>query len=136
MSSSNSDPKAEVDPSNLEAGIEYQDEFDQETIQNRHSLRSVQSVDFGRFGPLARVKTSGTLYPPFAGEFQPGTFRPGPVEQRKIGNPAPLGLCGFAMTTFVLGCINMKARGITEPYMVVGPAFAYGGLVQLLSGMW
>lgn len=135
MFSSNSDPKAE-DPSNLEAGIEHQDTFDQETIQNRNSVHSVQPIDYGRFGPLARVQTSGTLYPPFAGEFQPGAFRPGPVEQRQIGNPAPLGLCGFALTTFVLGCINMRTRGITEPYMVVGPAFAYGGLVQILSGMW
>ncbi|KAJ5771890.1 GPR/FUN34 family protein [Penicillium odoratum] len=30
----------------------------------------------------------------------------------------------------------MQTRGITEPNMVVGPAFAYGGFIQLLSGMW
>jgi len=30
----------------------------------------------------------------------------------------------------------MGARDITEPNIVVGPAFAYGGLVQLCAGMW
>ena len=29
-----------------------------------------------------------------------------------------------------------ETRGITEPNMVVGPSFAYGGLIQILSGMW
>jgi succinate-acetate transporter protein len=30
----------------------------------------------------------------------------------------------------------MNTRGIREPNMVVGPALAYGGLVQLLAGLW
>jgi len=122
-SDSQSDPK-------LEAGIPDGDKIThQQTNQSEH-------IDYAHYGPLAHVNTAGTLYPPFAGQFQPGAFRPGPVEQRKIANPAPLGLCGFALTTFVSGCINMKARGITEPYMWVGPAYAYGGFVQILAGMW
>lgn len=124
----NSDSQS--DPSKLEAGI-----TDGDTITHQQTNQSTQ-FDYNHYGPLAHVNTAGTLYPPFAGQFQPGAFRPGPVEQRKIANPAPLGLCGFALTTFVLGCINMKTRGITEPYMFVGPAYAYGGLVQILSGMW
>lgn len=86
------------------------------------------------YGPLAHVNTAETRLPPFGGEFQPGLYRP--VAERKLANPAPLGLCGFALTTFVLGMINMQARGITEPNMVVGPAFVYGGFIQILSGMW
>jgi succinate-acetate transporter protein len=51
-------------------------------------------------------------------------------------DPGPLGLAGFAGTTFVLSLINsnlISARGIGA---VLGLAIAYGGLAQLLAGMW
>ncbi|HEY3779972.1 MAG TPA: acetate uptake transporter [Fimbriimonadaceae bacterium] len=51
-----------------------------------------------------------------------------------IANPAPLGLCGFALTTFVLSCAN--AGFISGPQVVLGLAFFYGGLAQMLAGMW
>ncbi len=38
-----------------------------------------------------------------------------PVYHRKFANPAPLGLFGFAATTFVLSMYNVKARGVTVP---------------------
>ncbi|KDE03597.1 hypothetical protein MVLG_05932 [Microbotryum lychnidis-dioicae p1A1 Lamole] len=59
-----------------------------------------------------------------------------PVYHRKFANPAPLGLCGFALTTFMLSLINVGARGVATPNVVVGPALFYGGLAQLLAGMW
>ncbi|POR36125.1 Acetate permease A [Tolypocladium paradoxum] len=59
-----------------------------------------------------------------------------PYEHRKLANPAPLGLCAFALTTFVLSAVNMHARGVVEPNIVVPLALGYGGLVQLLAGMW
>lgn len=69
-----------------------------------------------------------------------GDFAPAPHEnvaaQKKIANPAPLGLGAFALTTFVLSLINLKASNVTEPNIVVALAFGYGGLVQLLAGMW
>ncbi|KAJ5174961.1 uncharacterized protein N7482_000838 [Penicillium canariense] len=86
------------------------------------------------YGPLAQVNTAEARLPPFGGEFQPGLYKP--VEGRKFANPAPLGLCAFALTTFVLSAINMGTRGLTAPNIVVGLAFGYGGLVQLLAGMW
>jgi succinate-acetate transporter protein len=86
------------------------------------------------YGPLAHVNTAEARLPAFGGEFQPGLYRS--VTDRKFANPAPLGLCGFALTTFVLGCINMGTRDITAPSIVIGAAFGYGGLVQLLAGMW
>jgi uncharacterized protein len=53
-----------------------------------------------------------------------------------IADPAPLGLAGFALTTFLLSAFNAgwmtKASGFTW----LGYAFAYGGLCQLLAGMW
>ena len=87
------------------------------------------------YGPLARVNTSGSQrLPAFGGEFQPGLYRG--VEGRKFANPAPLGLCAFALTTFVLSLINVRARSLAEPNIVVALAFGYGGLIQLLAGMW
>ncbi len=74
------------------------------------------------------------LAPAHGGYFQPGLFKA--QEHRKLGNPAPLGLCAFALTTFVLSAVNMEARGVKVPEVVVPLAFGYGGLVQLLAGMW
>ncbi|GAC1393195.1 MAG: GPR1/FUN34/YaaH family transporter [Ktedonobacteraceae bacterium] len=53
-----------------------------------------------------------------------------------VANPAPLGLCGFALTTFVLSCINAGFLAATDLKIVVGLALFYGGLAQLLAGMW
>jgi hypothetical protein len=86
------------------------------------------------YGPLAHVNATEASLPPFGGEFQPGLYKS--VEGRKFANPAPLGLCAFALTTFVLSAINMGTLDIGSPNIVVGLAFGYGGLVQLLSGMW
>ena len=70
----------------------------------------------------------------FGGEFQPGLYRP--TEHRKFANPAPLGLCAFALTTFVLSAVNLGARGVNVPNIAVPLAYGYGGIVQLLAGMW
>lgn len=59
-----------------------------------------------------------------------------PVYHRKFANPAPLGLSAFALTTFFLSMVNVQARGVEVPNLVVGLALGYGGLVQLLAGMW
>jgi len=85
--------------------------------------------------PLAHSHTGQSVrLPAFGGEFQPGLYKS--TENRKFANPAPLGLAAFALTTFVLSLINIGVRGITQPNIVVGLAFGYGGLVQLLAGMW
>jgi succinate-acetate transporter protein len=51
-------------------------------------------------------------------------------------NPAPLGLAGFAMTTFVLSFVNANWVSGTDLPVVLGLALAYGGIAQLLAGMW
>jgi uncharacterized protein len=64
------------------------------------------------------------------------------VEQAKeeaiapIADPAPLGLAAFALTTFVLSFFNagLLAEG-GEP-IVFPLTLAYGGIAQLLAGMW
>jgi succinate-acetate transporter protein len=54
----------------------------------------------------------------------------------KPANPAPLGLAGFALTTFVLSMINANWVSAKDAPVVLGLALAYGGLAQLLAGMW
>jgi succinate-acetate transporter protein len=51
-----------------------------------------------------------------------------------VANPAPLGLCAFALTTFVLSSAN--AGLFAGAGVVIGLAYFYGGLAQLLAGMW
>jgi succinate-acetate transporter protein len=51
-------------------------------------------------------------------------------------NPAPLGLAGFALTTFVLSLFNANLVSSSGEGVVLGVAIAYGGLAQLLAGMW
>jgi uncharacterized protein len=53
-----------------------------------------------------------------------------------IANPAPLGLAAFALTTFVLSMINSGLVSSGAEPVVFGLALAYGGLAQLLAGMW
>jgi uncharacterized protein len=86
--------------------------------------------------PMAHIHTNegGARLPAFGGEFQPGLYRA--VEGRKFANPAPLGLCAFALTTFVLSAVNLGARGVAAPNIAVPLAYGYGGIVQLLAGMW
>ncbi|MDH6115274.1 succinate-acetate transporter protein [Kitasatospora sp. MAP12-15] len=54
----------------------------------------------------------------------------------EIADPAPLGLAGFAMTTFVLSCFNADLLDAKLGAVVLPLALVYGGLAQLLAGMW
>jgi succinate-acetate transporter protein len=51
-------------------------------------------------------------------------------------DPAPLGLAAFALTTFLLSAANANWMGSASGDAWLGYAFAYGGLAQLLAGMW
>ena len=53
-----------------------------------------------------------------------------------IADPAPLGLAAFALTTFLLSAINAGWAKTSTGFDWWGYAIAYGGLVQLLAGMW
>ncbi|MCW2931268.1 MAG: hypothetical protein JWM19_2230 [Actinomycetia bacterium] len=53
-----------------------------------------------------------------------------------IADPAPLGLGAFALTTFLLSAANAGWMGSATGAAFLGYAFAYGGLCQLLAGMW
>ncbi|AEW98783.1 acetate uptake transporter [Streptantibioticus cattleyicolor] len=51
-------------------------------------------------------------------------------------DPGPLGLAAFATTTFVLSCVNAGLADAAVTATVLPLALFYGGLVQLLAGMW
>jgi hypothetical protein len=68
---------------------------------------------------------------PTAGGEARMSFIPSP-----LADPGPLGLAGFAMTTFVLSMFNADLIGKGGEPVVLGLAVAYGGLAQLLAGMW
>jgi succinate-acetate transporter protein len=53
-----------------------------------------------------------------------------------VADPAPLGLAGFALTTFLLSAANAHWMTKATGDAWLGYAFAYGGLAQLLAGMW
>jgi len=53
-----------------------------------------------------------------------------------IADPAPLGLAAFALTTFLLSAINAGWAKTSTGGDWWGYAIAYGGLCQLLAGMW
>src|SRR5438046_545877 len=53
-----------------------------------------------------------------------------------VANPGPLGLAAFALTTFVLSMFNAGLVSDKGVPVVLGLALAYGGLAQLLAGMW
>jgi succinate-acetate transporter protein len=59
--------------------------------------------------------------------------RPTLVETLPAADPAPLGLAAFALTTFMLSGHNAT---FIPDIAWLGLAFFYGGLAQLLAGMW
>jgi uncharacterized protein len=80
--------------------------------------------------PDAPRAGSGTL-DPTAGETARVAFIPSP-----LADPGPLGLAGFAMTTFVLSMFNANLVDSKGTPVVLGLALAYGGIVQILAGLW
>ncbi|CAN9192500.1 unnamed protein product [Alternaria alternata] len=95
---------------------------------NKASKKQPTPDDCGR-QPLSRFDPEASL-----GAWDGGfPTRPAP---RRAADPGPLGLSAFALTTFVLSLINVNTRSISSPKLVIGPAIFYGGVVQLLAGMW
>jgi len=120
-------------------GTTHHDHYDGQTVNNSntdvnaaHEAELRRRYEYGG-NPLVHAHTGQSArLAAFGGDFQPGLYK----QNRKFANPAPLGLSAFALTTFVLSLINIGVRGVSEPNIVTGLAFGYGGLVQLLAGMW
>lgn len=81
--------------------------------------------------PLSEGRGTPSQGDPTAGATERTTFVPAAV-----ADPAALGLGAFALTTFVLSMFNANLVGKGGEPVVLGLALAYGGLAQLLAGMW
>lgn len=113
------------------------------------SVHSFKEMTSNEELPISKIHTSGhgdefvtignqkfykhELMAAFGGTLNPGLS---PFPEHQFGNPSPLGLCGFALTTFVLSMINAQAMGIQVSSMVLGLACFYGGFVQFAAGIW
>ena len=53
----------------------------------------------------------------------------------KFANPAPLGLFGFATTTWLLSMVNAGFLPATSVPLVLAMAFAFGGTAQFAAGL-
>ncbi len=45
-------------------------------------------------------------------------------------------MSAFALTTFLLSLVDAEVMPSTTEPIVLGGALAYGGIAQLLAGMW
>ncbi len=53
----------------------------------------------------------------------------------KLANPAPLGLTGFGLTTWLLSLVNAGYYDGASVPMVLASAFAFGGTAQFFAGL-
>jgi len=53
-----------------------------------------------------------------------------------IANPAPLGLVAFGLTTLLLSFINAGVIPADSVAVVLATAIPFGGVAQILAGMW
>jgi len=53
----------------------------------------------------------------------------------KLSNPAPLGLAGFAFTTWMLSMVNAGWYSADAMGLVLALAFAFGGTAQMIAGV-
>jgi uncharacterized protein len=79
---------------------------------------------------------AGTIPEPPGRDDPTGGRSEAAVPTPTIANPAPLGLAAFALTTFVLSMFNAGLLAEKGLPIVFGLTLAYGGLAQLLAGMW
>jgi uncharacterized protein len=59
-----------------------------------------------------------------------------PTPGAHIADPGPLGLAGFALTTFVLSMVNSNIVPQALVGGALGLALAYGGIAQFAAGIW
>ncbi|MBR0572863.1 MULTISPECIES: acetate uptake transporter [Pasteurellaceae] len=58
------------------------------------------------------------------------------MNQQITTNPAPLGLCGFALTTWLLSLINTGHFSGSNVGLVLAMGLAFGGTAQMIAGMF
>src|SRR5436305_13861344 len=90
-------------------------------------------------GSVARQPGAEVATDPTRGETaraRSGPFSDVPRVLPVTSDPAPLGLAAFALTTFLLSMFNAHLVNNAGLAIVLPVALAYGGIAQLLAGMW
>lgn len=62
--------------------------------------------------------------------------QPPAASEPAIADPGPLGLSAFAVTTFVLSAVNAGLIPLGVKTVVLSLALFYGGIVQIIAGVW
>lgn len=115
--------------SSVSLGKEHSPEHDSRPVSRVHT--SGDADEFVTIGDKKYYRHELMLA--FGGTLTAGLS---PYPKHQIANPSPLGLCGFALTTFCLSMYNAQAMGIKVPNVVVGLACFYGGFAQFCAGIW
>lgn len=118
---------------------------DSNSIQTYEDKVSQVSTEY----PVSKVQTTGAgnefviignkkyyrheLMGAMAGSLYPGLHPPPTL---KAGNPAPIGLAAFGVSTLIMALYGVHAKGILIPNVAVATAFFFGGVCQVLSGTW
>ena len=96
-------------------------------------------IGAGAMRPGLVIYDEGGFMPPESAAMGRVEVGEGPVPEEttwhRAADPAPLGLAGFAMTTFALSLSNADIWGPAAA-SALALALVYGGGVQLLAGMW
>jgi succinate-acetate transporter protein len=136
--------------SNGKAGVEHHENSERQSVES-HKMQHLHDMESHLFHQFTNMKPSliqhhgdyvyldnkkflkSDLVQAFGGNMNPGWAVP---SVHKFGNPAPLGLSAFAYCTFVASLINCGARGSHIDNVNNGAAMFYGGLIQLIAGLW
>ncbi|CCG85162.1 GPR1/FUN34/yaaH family protein [Taphrina deformans PYCC 5710] len=91
---------------------------------------------YGAYGqPIARYGTGNTILPGSGAEFDAAPHHRH-FSDRRLANPAPLGLFAFSFSTFLLGLVNLRTQGVTETTALVGPFLMYSGLMMSITAIF
>lgn len=102
--------------------------------RGEHVIHKIRTSKDGAYVHLGKRKfRKQDLVQAFGGTLQAGASAP---TRHRFGNPAPLGLSAFALTMFVAALPQARAMGVHNANISIGLAFFYGGLIQMLTGMW
>ncbi|CDO94227.1 unnamed protein product [Kluyveromyces dobzhanskii CBS 2104] len=77
---------------------------------------------------LSRAKTNVTLLQ--------GELADLDADHKIYANPLPLGLSSFGFSCLLLSMVNAQVRGVTNNKIVLGAAIFYGGLIELIAGLF
>ncbi|PKI82358.1 hypothetical protein MVES_003770 [Malassezia vespertilionis] len=111
--------------------------FDRKTqsMSPEEKHTAVKAARFG-YGPLAALGPSAAqhLHSAYSKDVQPSLCCH--AHKRKFANAAPLGFCAFALSIFLVSLIDIGTLGLNDPSFMICIGIAYGGLIQVLVGMW